>query len=509
MIAGYLRAVAGRHPDRLAIIDGDQRITYTELLARIDLAREWLRSTIDPRHADVIAAALDNSWQFVACLFAASELGCILTPCNPRWRDAELRRLAERLEFRGVVIEARLSAEWNHLLDLVAPERVLIADHFPAAVHSPNAASLSITEGDQDAPALYLATSGSTGAPRLVPRSHRNLIANAENVGKSLDIDPGRRMLAVVPFAYSNGVNNSLLVPLFAGATAVLVRSFNPGACAELVHREQVDTLLGSPFLYGALLEGVHDPKLLSSLRWCFTAGGRIPSAVVERWQDRFGTTIRQFYGMSELGVITLERGPSTPSSTVGTCVGEPLSGVEVAVFRADGMQLVAGEIGEIAARSAGVMSGYLDEPELSRTRFHDGYFCTGDLGYFDSSGQLYLTGRMGRVLNIAGVKVDPLEVERAVEQLSGVAFCHVDTVPNALGGDVIRARVVRRLGFQLTRREVIEQCRKQLAEYKFPRVIEFLDQSPATLAGKIPLHDAGRQNKPELRSGRSPSRGK
>jgi acyl-CoA synthetase (AMP-forming)/AMP-acid ligase II len=131
-------------------------------------------------------------------------------------------------------------------------------------------------------------------------------------------------------------------------------------------------------------------------------------------------------------------------------------------------------------------MSGYFGEPELSRSLFHEGFFRTGDLGCIDSAGNLHLTGRLGRVLNIAGVKVDPVEVERVVETLPNVESCHVDAVPNGRGGDVIRARVVPRQGLPVTRRDVIEQCRRQLAEYKFPRIIEFLEATPITMAGKI-----------------------
>jgi acyl-CoA synthetase (AMP-forming)/AMP-acid ligase II len=488
MISDSLTRVVERHRDRLAIIDGDQRITYGDFFERVQAVREWLRNALHPKAGDVIAASLDNSWQFVACLFAVSELGCIFMPCNPQWRAAELRPLARRVGFRGVIIEPRLSVQWEQVRDLIPSERVLRVDHAPAQYEPDRARGFPPADTtDDDASVLYLATSGSMGAPRLVPRTHRNLIANAESVAGTVDIGPGRRLLGLVPFHYSYGVNNSMLVPLLAGATVVIMPKFSPGACAELVHREQIDTLFGSPFLYGSLLESVREPALLSSLQCCFTGGGRTPLGIVQRWRDRFGTALRQFCGMSEAGVVALERAESAPGSSVGTCVGEPARGVEVAVLGADGVKLRHCEIGELAIRSAGVTSGYLGEPELNSGRFQHGYFRTGDLGYLDSSGKLYLTGRIGRVMNIAGVKVDPVEVERAVEMLAGVASCHVDTAPNGRGDDVIRARIVPRQGFQVTRRQVIEQCRQRLADYKFPRVIEFLEQSPVTIAGKVP----------------------
>ncbi len=409
-------------------------------------------------------------------------------PCNPQWRAAELRAYAGRLGFRGAVIEPRFRAEWDQILDAIPNGSLLTADSLPSSA-SPAGSSgpLSMDSAAEDAPALYLSTSGSTGAPRLVPRSHRNLRATAENVGSTLEISPGRRFLSVVPFFSSNGLHNGLFMPLMRGATVIMMRQFSPGACAELVQREQVDTLFGSPFVYGYLVDSVGDPKLLSSLQYSYSGGARLPSNVSDRWRERFGVPIRQSYGMSETGLITAERTAQTLPSAVGACIGEPVRAVEIIILGGDGQNLGVGEIGELAVHSASLMSGYFGEPELNNRRFFNGFFRTGDLGCFDSTGRIHLTGRMGRGINIAGTKIDPVEVERAVEMLPNVASCHVDAVPNGRGGEVLRARVVPLDGLPLTRREVIEHCRLQLAEYKLPRVIEFLETSPATLAGKVP----------------------
>jgi acyl-CoA synthetase (AMP-forming)/AMP-acid ligase II len=495
MISDCLRNVVRRHPLELAIVDGDQRITYAELIERVQAARECLRSALDPQPGDVLALSFDNSWQFVACFFAAAELGCVLMPCNPQWRAGELRTFAGRLGFRGAVIEPRFTSEWNQILDAIPKDRVLTGDRIPVRRDPDGMSALApIDSVSEDAPVLYLSTSGSTSAPRLSVRSHRNLAATAENVAGSLGIGPGRRFLSVLPFHSSHGLHNNLMAPLLSGATLVMMRQFSPGACAELMHREQVDTLFGSPFVYGYLVDSVRDPALLSGLKYCFSGGARIPSSVVERWRDRFGLAIRQTYGMSESGMIAADRTDRTPASSVGACIGQPIRGVEVIVLSAEGSRLDPGEIGELAIRSASVMSGYFGEPELSRNLFHDGFFRTGDLGCFDSAGNLHLTGRKGRLMNIAGVKVDPVEVERVVETLPNVASCHVDAVPNGRGSEVIRARVVPREGLSVTRPEVIEQCRRELAEYKLPRIIEFLEATPTTIAGKIarPAPDAG-----------------
>ncbi len=487
MISESLRVVASRHAERLAIIDGDQRITYGELFERVGAVREWLEKELGPQPG-VIAAALDNSWQFVACFFAASALGGSLMPCNPQWSATELRRLVDRLGLRSAMIEPRLNAEWNQIQDAIAGIRLITRDNIPAAnLSHRSSAPASANPAGPDGPALYLSTSGSQGAPRLVPRSHRNLIAISENVARTLDIGPGWRFLGVIPFHYANGFNNSLLVPLLNGATVVMLPKFNPRACADLVQREQIDTLFGSPFIYAALLDSVSDPVALASLKRCFSAGGRMSSSLREQWQERFGVPIRQLYGMTEAGVIAIESSGLVSEPSAGSCVGPPIQGVDVAVFGPEGVNLAPDEIGELRVRSASVMAGYAGESEPARSVLQDGFFRTGDLGFIDSRGMIHLTGRIGRGLNIAGVKVDPVEVERAIELLAGVSSCHVDAVPNGAGGEVIRARVVPRAGVQLTRRQIIEQCRLHLAAYKFPRVIEFLDAVPGTIAGKIP----------------------
>ena len=489
MISGLFRDTAHQHRDELAIVDQDQRITYGDLLERISGMRGWLRSALDPKAGEVIAASLSNTWQFVASFFAVSELGGVFMPCNPQWRAEELRWFAGRLGFRGVITEPQFRTEWDRIGDVVRPESVLTLDR-AASRAEPGAVlnSLPFLRSEDD-PALYLPTSGSTGVPRVVPRTHRNLEAGARNVALALGIGPGRRFLSTIPFFHGNGFHNCMLMPLISGATLVLMRQFSPAAGHELIDRERVDILIGSPFICSALADSAADPRLLSTLQLCFSAGARLPSAVSQRWRDRFGIQVRQWYGMSETSVISIDRAREEPGSPAGTSVGPPIPGVEVKVLDAMGTELGCGVVGELAVRSRTVMPGYVGEPELNQQIFHHGFFRTGDFGYVDSAGNLYLGGRMRHVINMGGVKVDPVEVEQAVEALAGVSACHVDAVPNGREGEVIRARVVTRHGFDVTRRDVIAHCRGRLAEYKLPRIIEFVETLPTTIAGKMPTN--------------------
>jgi long-chain acyl-CoA synthetase len=487
MIFERFRDTANTHQDSPAIIDEGEEITYGQLLERTGAMRCWLQQTLSPKPGDVIAASLSNTWQFVAAFFAISELDGVFMPCNPQWRAPELLWFARRFAFRGVITEPQFRPEWDRIGDVIRPESVLTVDQATSTIE-PGAANCLLQTRTQNDPTLYLPTSGSTGVPRVVPRTHRNLEAGARNVAHALGAGPGCRFLSVIPFFHANGFHNCMLMPLISGATLVLTKQFSAAACAELVHRERVDVLIGSPFLFSIMADSGIDPALLSTLRRCFSAGVRMPAAVHKRWRDRFGVRVRQWYGMSETSVISIDLAEGEPPAGAGTFVGAPIPGVEVRSLAPDGRDLGPGEVGELAVQSETVMPGYMNEPELNQGVFQDGFFRTGDLGYLDPSGNLYLTGRIRRVVNLAGLKVDPVEVEQAVEALSGVSECHVDGVPNGRTGQVIRARIVALRGHQITRRDVIEQCRQRLAEYKLPRIIEFVESLPTTITGKIPM---------------------
>ena len=485
MIFERFREVADQRWNEPAIIDNEEVFTYGRLLEEVARHRHWLQTTLDPHPGDVIAATLLNGWQFTACFLALSSLRAVLTPSNPQWRAVELRQLHGRIGFRGVVCERKFQSEWKNTAAIPDQRVIAIEDALKSA---PASSATTMAPASAEDPVLYMATSGSTGIPRIVPLSHRNLLASTGNAARAMGIEPGDRFLSVVPFHHLHGFNNCMLMPLLRGASLVMMRHFVPEEYAELVARKRVNVLIGSPFIFSHLTDRVANPGLFETVRLCISSGARLPPAVAQSWKERFGVPLLVWYGTSETGGISIAHSPRQPSSDLGgEFVGVHFPAVEVKCLDAEGNDGGVGRLGEIAVRSGAVMSGYLGEADLNRRIFQDGFFRTGDLGYVEADGGLFLKGRIGRVINMGGVKVDPVEVERAVEALPGVAAVHVDAVPGGRAGEVIRAQVVVRPGLRLTRGEVIEQCRRMLGEYKLPRVIEFVESIPATLTGKTP----------------------
>ena len=499
LIFEHLRNAASQYTEQCAIVDGDERITYGRLLERAGAIRAWLQSAMRPREGDVIAASLANSWQFVASFWAVSELGCVFLPCNPNWRAAELEGLVKRLQIRGVITEPQFRAEWDQMSGAIPPQSVLSMDQGPS-LHEVGAASSSTPPQtrSEDDPVVYMLTSGSTGVPHVVPRSHRNLIAGTRSVALAMGVRPGWRFSGVSPLYHAMGFNNSLLVPLLNGATLVLMRRFSAVECAQSIYRERVEVLLASPFIFSLLVDGIGDPGLLSTLRLCYAGAARMPATLPQRWRNRFGIRLRPWYGMTETHVVSFDSAPEQPAPQAGAYVGMRIPGVELRSLGPDGQILGPGEIGEVAVRSEGVMSAYVDEPELNQHLFVDGFFRTGDLGYLDPGGHVYLTGRARRVVNIGGLKVDPVEIEQVVEALAGVEACHVDAASHERTGEMIRARILLRPGAAVSRSDVIEHCRQRLAEYKLPRIIELMEASAVTLTGKLPADSTVAQHSPK-----------
>jgi long-chain acyl-CoA synthetase len=464
MIAAAFCDASDRYPGRIAIVDGDRRITYAELLRAAAHFRDRLRNEANIGRGDVVASLLDNSWQFAAAFFAASSLGAIFVPWNPQWRDRESQELAGRLGLHAMILDRGKPAAWKpeggHLLS--APSEFS------------KSAVLDCEPLSGDATAAYLTTSGSTGIPKIVPRSCRNLVDGAANVTSALGMQPGKRLLSVVPFHHSNGFHNCLIAPLLHGATVIMQRGFTPQGCAALIRKEAANVMIGSPFLFGLLADRVSDPALMSSLDLCISAGARMPEPTVERWLRKTGKRIRQLYGSTETSVITIDCDDGAPSHPdAGVYVGKAIPGVEIRLVD-----------GEITVRSPAVMSGYFGEK--NEENFHEGFYRTGDSGYVTADGGVYLTGRLRRVINVAGVKVDPVEIERVVEEIPGVSACHADSVDGAHGASSIRVRLALAPEVSVSRDAVVEHCRRRLAEYKLPRIIEVCDQLPVTLSGKV-----------------------
>jgi long-chain acyl-CoA synthetase len=486
MIGTVFNETVRKHSESTAVVDGDAVLTYGELAARRDALVSGLSEHYGIVRGDRVAVSLPNCWQFAALFLSLAELGGIAVLLNPNWRSGELRGCMERVQPAAVVAGKEQAAYWQDLGypsdRIISPERIsLLARPYSSARY----AAVSNPPAGSDH-AVYLLTSGSTGVPKIVTRSQRNLVAGARNVAAALGGLARKRFLSVIPYHHANGFANCLLLPLLAGGSVHVVAQFFPRTMFEAVARFRPDVLIGSPFIFSAMIDAAGPKHDLGSLDLCLSSGAPIKAELVHSWMERFGLRIRQLYGSSETGTISIE---DEEAPVHRLTAGRPIPSVEVRIDSvgtdADGADVG----GEILVKGPAAMTGYLHEPESNRQSFVDGFFRTGDLGRFDQDGNIVILGRRRRVINLKGVKVDPCEIENLILEHPAVAGCLVMPADRGGGDEIVSARISVREGRSVSRAEIIEHCRACLAEYKIPRIIEISGQTGSGILGKRSLY--------------------
>ena len=321
---------------------------------------------------------------------------------------------------------------------------------------------------------MYQFSSGSTGRPKRLARTHGQLWAEAESYDW---IHPDDRLFCAIPLFHTYAMGCCLIAAIRNGATLVFLDDSHPFVLSrrralDLLEDEAVTVFPGVPYVFRLLAEAPGEADL-SALRLCFSAGTALPRPTIDAFLLRFGVPIRGLYGSTETGTLTanLDDDPAASFTSVGTPVGD----VRVEIRDDD----------EIAVSSPAMTAGYADMEELNEHVFRDGWYLTGDLGWLDEDRRLYVTGRKKLLIEVAGHKVDPVEVEDVVAAHPKVREAVVVAVAGSNGDDeTVKAVVVA--GDGCGEQEVIEFCAARLATFKVPRVVEFRDEIPKSPLGKI-----------------------
>ena len=331
--------------------------------------------------------------------------------------------------------------------------------------------------------AIVQYTSGTTGIPKCTARSHRNLACEARNFNLTTGVAADDRVMCTVPLYHAHGFANAFLAALYAGATLVLLEEFNRAAVVELLARERITIFPAVPLIFDLLARRVMgQSRPGNSLRLVFSAGAPLSSAVAREFREAFGVYVRQLYGTTEVGSAAINLDLNLQATL--DSVGLPMRNVRIEILREDGSIAASGEEGEVAIQSPNAPEGYYRQPELSEQKFRHGYFWPGDVGRKDERGYLYIQGRAAWLVSSAGRKVDPLEVEAVIAAFPKVQEVVVVGVPGYLGEHVVKAVVVARETCQ--EQEIVDFCRDRLADFKIPRLVEFVSEIPRSAIGKV-----------------------
>lgn len=470
--------------ERIAIVDNEVSITYAKLGKDIALlAGEFLEMGVRP--GDRIALLLPNGLEFVRFYFAIVAAGAIVVPLNDHYQESELLYF---LEICGVSI---LITSKNHdelckrvlSLQQTPSKLTMVEDHSLDSSGDEKFLTNLWSQIDPGAAVMYQFSSGTTGQPKRIARTHRNLIFELDNLVQTLEIKKEDRFLGVAPFSHVNGLMRSMMASIWAGATLYPFAKFERRAAAEGIEKHQLSVFIGVPFQFSMLAQAnFHKRPDFTSLRFCISASAPMPVPLNLEFQKKFGTFVRQLYGSTETGTISVNLQPHAQASL--TSVGKPIEGVEVRIFTEEGYIADTNKTGELAVKSPGMIEGYENLPEVNREVFRNGYFFTGDLGRKDSEGLLYLVGRKKFFINKGGYKINPYDIEELLQKHPAVGEIVVVGEPTPYGDERVKAVIVQKV--PITEAELIEFCRGKIADFKIPVIIEFRESLPKSPTGKI-----------------------
>jgi len=485
-----IRLRAAEQPDHPAVIaTGFAPLTYGELHDLIHNARNALRGAGFDRNAR-IAIAMPSGPQ-AALATAAVSCSAVAIPLNPKQTAREIASSFSSLKPKAVLIAADDQSDTRKAAEDAG---VAVIEAVPAQAGTlgfvitargdtkPNEPD----EPDPAAPAFILQTSGTAAEPKLIPFSHRNMLAAAARLRHWFHLTPDDRCLSASPPFYSHGLKVTVFTPLLTGGSVAFPSDSSKFEFSEWFRDLRPTWYSAGPTLHRLVLDhcqGRTDAKAGHALRFALSGGAPLPRNVLEGLQEALGTPVVEHLGSSEAAQIAANLPPPGPSK-IGTC-GIPWPGT-VSIVGEDGLPLPPGQQGEILVGGPTLISGYLNAPELNRASFVDGWFKTGDLGSIDEDGFLTVHGRITDVINRGGEKISPLELDDALMRHPAVAEAAAFGIPHPRLGEDVAAAVVLRPGITATPVELRRFLQDQVASFKVPRKIVIQDHLPKGKTGKV-----------------------
>jgi long-chain acyl-CoA synthetase len=510
-LAMLLDGSARKYPGREAVVMGPVRLTYAQLNAAACQVAHGLQS-LGVQPGDRVALSCPNLPWFPVVYYGILKAGAVVVPLNVLLKGPEIAYHLQDsqskvyLAFEGTaeLPMGRMGHEGFQAVD--ACEHFILITGDPAAPPSiegvqtlgglmqDRAPVFETAARGADDTAVILYTSGTTGRPKGAELTHSNMLINAM---ASRDIafgalDAGQSFfvsLIALPLFHSFGQTCQMNAGVLAGNTLVLVPRFDAGTVLELMAREKVNQFSGVPTMYWGLLQharekGVDTAPIAATLKVCTSGGSAMPVELLRAFEETFDVRVLEGYGLSETAPVATFNHMDLPRK-VGS-IGIAIFGCEVRVVDAGDRDVPAGQPGEVVIRGHNVMKGYYNKPRETEEALRGGWFHTGDVAVRDEEGYFFIVDRLKDMIIRGGFNVYPREIEELLMTHPAVSLAAVVGVPDARHGEEIKAFVIPQPGAQVAEAELIAWCRERMADYKYPRQVEFRAELPMTATGKI-----------------------
>ena len=467
----------------VAVIDGDTTLTYAQLHQDCRLLAGTLVA-LGLKHGDRVAILAANSHYYLTTYIGVPAAGFVVVPLNTRHADAELLYALQDSGAR-ILITDREPGQLSNCVERV----IRIGAEFDGLLQSADECELGAGVAETDLAGLFY-TGGTTGKSKGVMLSHRNLIANTFHYLAAVPQRSDDVMLVMAPLFHAAG-SNGVLANVWTLGTQVTLAAFDPAVALDLIERHAITETLGVPTMLSAIAEEQHArPRRTDSLRMIAHGGSPIATEILRRTHSAFPSAeLVEVYGATELSplcTVLLNEQDLIDSPRARSC-GRPITGCTINICNTDGAEVDRGEIGEVVVRGPNVMRGYWNKAEQTAAVLKDGAYWTGDLGYMDADGFVFLVDRSKDMIVTGGENVYCTEVEEVLYKFPAVLEAAVFGVPDVKWGEAVWAVVVPRADQTIDSDALIEFCRKNIAGYKVPKGIDVrLEPLPKSGPGKV-----------------------
>jgi acyl-CoA synthetase (AMP-forming)/AMP-acid ligase II len=484
----------GKQPDKIAVIDADRRLSYRQLGERICRLTAGFTVRWKIRPGDIIALLAPNCLEFVISYFATVQAGAIVQPLDERLMPEEMKAILRDAGARFLIVHHSLWPKVESIRDGIPPAEGILGiggapdgvERFEAWVSQQPALPSRLTAVKPHDAAELMYTSGTTGEPKGVMRSHANVRAASRNSIQGFGYRRDDVIAITMPMSHSSALNSQMMPLIELGGTVVLLDRFDVKGLLEVIRAEHISCMRAVPAMTRLLLTSPDFcARELPSLRLLINSSDAIDPTTYRALKYRFATVqVLNSYGLTEASTCTVL--PDSMALIRSDSIGTPIHGVEMRVMDEAGRTIHDQREGEIGVRGEHVFIGYHNRPQETQAVLRDDWLCTGDLGHRDMEGFYYLHGRKTEVISCGGRKFTPHEVERCILQLPEVTDVAVVGTAHRLLGQVVKAFVVRREPGAFDKKQVIQHCARNLASHKIPFYVEFVPEIPKSPVGKI-----------------------
>ena len=487
-------------PDNEALVDGNRRWTYSQYQRDANRLAHAL-TEFGVEKGDRVCLFMGNSAEFAIAFYGILKVGAIVVSISSMSRRGEVEYLANNSEARAMIVGFDYVSELPERSDMPLVQQMIavvpsdtgsdadVLDSLSGVDYSfwplldGREETFSTVYNDRDDGAEIIYTSGTTGKPKGVVLTHGNVVSNTFSTMYEAGVSRDDRIVCFLPMYHSFAQNFIFNSTVRAGATLVIAPKFEAENVLRIMAEEKVTRWHAVPTIYILVLGMTEADEAFKHVNYCFSAASTMPQEVARQWYERFGLKINEGYGLTE----------STPSAVynhtvrhkAGT-VGTPIMNVEVQIWDADGNVLPVGAVGEIVIKGPNVMKGYYNNPVATAESLVNGWLRTGDVGVLDEEGYLTLVDRIKDMVNSAGLKIWPREVEEVLYTHDAIEECAVIGVPDPVYGENVKACIVLRPGATLDAEDVVIFCKERLSSYKAPKIVEFMEVLPKSPTGKI-----------------------